>query len=183
MKYDKSIKKISGVLDKYSFGFLERGVKWVVISGVTPSSRYELYNDTIYIHPDDIGWSWAFWQTTMSIMFHELGHRFAEKLLNRNILRRKNIIELFGSYHKKYIRNLPRASRASKKDMFDFPSRYAMVHPADDFAESFTVCIDYIVRDKNPEDFPRDYMKSELCRKKITLVMGLLEEAKIKYHQ
>jgi len=181
MKYERSINTINRLLERYSLGFMESGVKWVVISGITPSSRYEIREDTIYIHPDDIGWSWAFWPTTMSIMFHELGHRFAEKILNKNVLRQKRVVELFGPYHKKYIRNLPMASRASKKDMFDYPSRYAMVHPADDFAEICTVCLVYITKDRDPEEFPRDYMKSELCRKKITVMLELLNESKEKH--
>jgi hypothetical protein len=175
VRYDKSIKNINGVLKKYSLDFLENGVTWKRVSGETTESRYELYEDTIYIHPEDVGWSWAFWPTTMSIMFHELGHRYAEKFLNRNILKRKDIKELFGYYHKRYHRNLKRASMASKRDMFDFASRYSLVHPADDVAEIFTVCLVYITKDRNPEDFPRDNMKSEICGKKIKKMLELLD--------
>lgn len=178
MKYSKSIKNINEKLKKHSLDFIEKGVKWVVVLEKTSQSGYVFYNDTIYIHPDDIGWSWTYGRSVYSILYHELGHRFAEKILSKSILRKKDVVQLFGYYHKKYIRRLRYASRAKKKDMFDFPSRYALVHPADDFAEVFGVCLEYITNDKNPLDFVRDKMKSEICKNKILKMLELFELSK-----
>lgn len=178
MQYDKSIKNINDKLKKYSLDFLENGVKWIIVTGETTESRYELYCDTIYVHPDDIGWSWTFGKTAYAILYHELGHRYAERILTRKLLRRKDIVELFGHYHKKYIRRLRYASKARQKDMFDFPSRYALVHPADDFAEIFSTCLQYITKDEDPTQFVRDKLKSEICKNKILKMLELFEYSK-----
>ncbi len=178
MIYEKSINSIGKILDKYFIGHIERGVTWTVVNGETSESKYVVESDTVYIHPQDIRWSWAFGSTTYAAMFHELGHRFAEKILTKSRLKKKEITELFGYYYSRYWRNLRYASMATKKNMFDFPSRYSLTHPMEDFSEIFSVCLQYIVKDKNPETFTNDYMKSELCRKKITKMMQLIEESK-----
>jgi len=178
MKFQRSLKNIKAILSKYDLDKLEDGVRWVVTEGDTTQSCYVLREDTIYINPKDIGWHWTFGKSPFAIMFHELGHRFAEKLLTRTILKKKNIVNLFGYYHKKYIRRLRYASKCKRKDLEDFASRYSLVHSADDFCEIFSVCLQYMTKKKNPERFIKDFNKSELCRRKIKKMVKLIKAKK-----
>ncbi len=89
MKYDRSIKAIQSILDEHSLGFISKGVTWRVVSGETTCSSYIHLTDTIDLHIDGVGWSWCVGKTTFASIAHELGHRFFEKILNKNIL--KNI--------------------------------------------------------------------------------------------
>jgi hypothetical protein len=172
--YSRSIKNINSILKKYNLDFLESGVKWIVISGETRESRYVLKSDTVYIHPKDIHWLWTFGTTTYAIMLHELAHRFFEKFLTKNRLKQNDIIDLFGYYHKKYIRNFRYAT--TKKDLSDYASRYSLVHSADSLAEIFSVILQYVIKDKNPELFVKEHNKSEKCLQKIKLVEKLIKE-------
>lgn len=181
MQYDKSIKNINRILEKYSLGFLETGVKWVVIHGTsdTSCSRYDIRTDTIYIHPDDIGWSWAAGSNTYAIMFHELSHRILENFFTRKQLKEKSITELFGYYHRKYIRRLRYASKMRKRDLVDYVSRYAVCHEADDMSETLSVCLQYLlIKDKDPKLFVKEHNKSKKCLQKITVIMKLIDELK-----
>lgn len=178
MKFERAIKKLRSLLEEHSLSFLESGVSWSTVTGETTQSCYVHRDDAIYLNPKDIGWSWTYGKTTIAVMLHELGHRLAEKLLTRNILREKSMSTLFGYYHQNYIRKLRFASGARKRELFDVASRYALVHPADDVAEIFSVTIQYILKNKDPIEFVRDSLKSELCKNKIEKMLSLIEAAR-----
>lgn len=178
MIYEKSIKKIESLLQDFSLKFLCSGVSWGVTTGETTQSCYILHSDTVFLNPKDIGWSWAYGRSALAPMFHELGHRFAEKILSRTILREKSVSSLFGYYHQKYVRKLRYASTSRKRELYDVVSRYSLVHPADDFAETFSVCLQFITKNRDPIEFVRENLKSELCKNKIEKILSLIEKSK-----
>jgi hypothetical protein len=179
MTYERAIKNINKLLSEYNLSFICDGVTWKVTNGETTQSCYIKRNDTIYLHPCDINWSWAFGSSVYAPMFHELGHRFAEHFLTKTKLKQKDIVNLFGYYHKKYIRNFRYAT--TTKDLIDYASRYSLVHPADAFAEIFSVILQYVTKNKKPEFFIEEYHKSSKCLQKIKFVKGLIEEVSSSY--
>jgi hypothetical protein len=68
------------------------------------------------------------------LLIHELGHAFAERWLTSR--ERAALAPAFGDYDAPY-RRAPKPARADA----DHVSRYSMTHPAEDFAESFAVCL------------------------------------------
>jgi len=174
--YGRSIKSINSILKKYNLDWIEEGVKWIPINGETTESRYVLKTDSIYLHPADVRWCWTFGTTAFAVMGHELAHRFFEKFITKSRLKQKDVTDLFGYYHRKYIRRLRYASMIKNKDLIDYASRYAACHEADDCAEVFSVILQYLTKDKDPELFVSEHNKSEKCLQKIRVVQKLIEE-------
>lgn len=174
MKFDRSIKNVEAYLDSIGLKHIYSGVKWKIITGKR-ESRYVRKTDKIYLHPKDVIWSWTFGTTQFSLIVHELAHRFFEKILTKKEVESERITKIFGRYHKKYIRNFKSASMS--RDLSSFASRYSLVHPADDCAEIFSVCLQYMIKGKDPLDFIKEHNKNKKCENKIKLMKELLNDS------
>ena len=89
---------------------------------------------SIGLNPSDVRKPYAAFHTRSYLLVHELGHHFAERSLSRS--RRRGLRATFGDYDAPY-RRLPKPRAADA----DHVSRYAMTHPAEDFAETFAVLL------------------------------------------
>jgi hypothetical protein len=89
---------------------------------------------SIGLNPADVRKPYAAFHTRSYLLVHEVGHHFAEKLLGP--ARRRALRGRFGDYDAPY-RRLPKPRAADA----DHVSRYAMTHPAEDFAETFAVLL------------------------------------------
>jgi hypothetical protein len=104
------------------------------ISVVGEESFHDSRTWSIGLNPADVRKPYAAFHTRSYLLVHELGHHFAEKFLGPS--RRRGLRATFGDYDGPY-RRLPKPRAADT----DHVSRYAMTHPAEDFAESFAVLL------------------------------------------
>ena len=135
------------------------------IRRVSEESFHDVRNRSIGLNPADTRKPWAAFHTRPYLLIHEIGHHFAEVVLSRTD--RKRFLPLFGDYDASY-RRAPKPKVADA----DHVSRYAMVHPAEDFAETFAVCV---WRKWEPGAVKHLISgKSVLCGRKIDAVERLL---------
>jgi hypothetical protein len=135
------------------------------IRQVHEESYHDVRNRSIGLNIADVKKPWAAFHTRAYLLIHEIGHHFAEVVLTRTD--RRGLIPLFGDYDLPY-RRAPKPRRADP----DHVSRYAMVHPAEDFAETFAVGV---WRKWQPLSVERLLSgKSSLCRRKVDAVARLL---------
>lgn len=131
--------------------------------------RTESYHNedtrTIGLNPADLRKPYAAFHKAAYLLVHELGHEFA--LVSLTKADRRALAPLFGDYDKPY-RRAPRPRRAGP----GFVSRYAMVHPVEDFTETFAVCL---WKHWEPRAVERLLAgKSALCRQKVAAVDKLI---------
>jgi hypothetical protein len=175
--FERAIKNITNLLRDHSLEFLVDGVKWYQIDGETTGSGYSLYGDVIYLHPRDVKAPLSYGNGVVRcLILHEVGHRFAQKILRRNRMWNEDVVKLFGNCYRAYKRKIKQAKKAEKSDLINFVSRYSLTHPAEDFSETFCVCLDYLLKDKSPILLVKQHKKSKLCEKKIRKMIALLNE-------
>lgn len=131
--------------------------------------RTESYHNedtrTIGLNPADLRKPYAAFHAAAYLLVHELGHEFA--LVSLTKADKRALAPLFGDYDKPYRRAAkPRTAGP------DFVSRYAEVHPVEDFTETFAVCL---WKDWQPREVALLLRgKSPLCRDKVAAVERLI---------
>jgi hypothetical protein len=140
--------------------------------------RTESYHNedtrTIGLNPADLRKPYAAFHRAAYLLVHELGHEFA--LVSLAGADKRALAPLFGDYDRPY-RRAPRPRVAGA----DFVSRYAMVHPVEDFTETFAVCLW-----KHWEPGPVERLlrgKSPLCRRKVAAVERLVRREARRHRQ
>lgn len=135
------------------------------ISIVRTESYHNEDTRRIGLNPRDLRRPYAAFHRAPYLLIHELGHELA--LVSLTPADKRAMAPLFGDYDKPY-RRAPKPRRAGP----DFVSRYAMVHPVEDFTETLAVClwrdwepraVDALMREKGP-----------LCRRKLAFVARLV---------
>lgn len=138
------------------------------ISVVRQESYHDIRTGCIGLNPRDVSRPWAAVHRRPYLLIHELGHAFAERWLTPG--QRAALAPFFGDYDAPY-RRAPRPARADA----DHVSRYSMTHPAEDFAESFAVCL---WEDWDPAGVTRLMKgKSRKCARKLAAVRRLVRAA------
>jgi hypothetical protein len=131
-QFDRAIRDVKARLGATGLGHLLDGVRRIRV--VAEESFHDSRTFVIGLNPADVRKPFAAFHTRAYLLLHELGHHFAEAVLGREGLRR--LAPLFGEYDGPY-RRLPKPRVCGP----DHLSRYAMTHPAEDFAETFAVCL------------------------------------------
>jgi hypothetical protein len=135
------------------------------ISVVRTESYHNEDTRSIGLNPADLRKPYAAFHKAAYLLIHELGHEFA--LVSLTAADKRALAPLFGDYDKPY-----RRARKPRTAGPDFVSRYAMVHPVEDFTETFAVCL---WRDWEPREVERLLRgKSPLCRRKLAAVERLI---------
>jgi hypothetical protein len=155
--FESSIRRVERYCSGIGLAHVFSGVKR--ISVVRQESYHDVRNSCIGLNPRDVRRPYAAVHRRPYLLIHELAHAFAETWMSRS--QRRKLAPLFGDYDAPY-RRLPKPSRADA----DHVSRYAMTHPAEDFAETFAV---WLWRDWDRSACDR------LVRGKSKLVMRKLE--------
>lgn len=138
------------------------------ISVVRTESYHNEDTRSIGLNPADLRKPYGAFHRAAYLLIHELGHEFA--LVNLTKADKRALEPLFGDYDKPY-----RRARKPKRAGPDFVSRYAMVHPVEDFTESFAVCL---WKDWEPRAVARLMKdKSPRCRRKLAAVARLIRRA------
>lgn len=135
------------------------------ISVVRTESYHNEDTRTIGLNPADLRKPYAAFHRAAYLLVHELGHEFA--LVSLDGADKRGLAPLFGDYDRPY-RRAPRPRVAGP----DFVSRYAMVHPVEDFTETFAVCLWKHWEPRAVEGLLRG--KSPLCRRKVAAVERLV---------
>ncbi len=130
--FEESIRRVDRHFSRLGLGHVLDGVRR--ISVVRQESYHDIRTRCIGLNPRDVVRPYAAVHRRPYLLIHELGHAFAEVWLTRT--ERRRLAPLFGDYDAPY-RRLPRPARADR----DHVSRYSMTHPAEDFAETFAVCL------------------------------------------
>jgi hypothetical protein len=129
-EFDKAIAEVKERLHRNGLGHLLEGVRRIRV--VREESFHDSRTFTIGLNPADVRRPFAAFHRRTYLLIHELGHHFAEMSLTR--AQRHGFAALFGDYDSPY-RRLPKPRACGP----DHVSRYAMTHPAEDFAETFAV--------------------------------------------
>ncbi len=161
--FERAIRDVEARLRARGLAHILEGVRG--IRAVREESFHDSRTAVIGLNPADVRKPFAAFHTRSYLLVHELGHQFAQFSLSP--AQRKGLSGLFGDYDARYVR-LPRPRRCGA----DHVSRYAMTHPAEDFAETFAVClwrawdpraVDRLLADRSP-----------LCRRKEAAMRGFL---------
>lgn len=131
-EFSRSRAEVSRVLERAGLGFIMATVSR--IRPVREESFHDSRDNSIGLNPRDVRRPFAAFHRRSYLLVHELGHHFAEACLTRED--RTALVPLFGDYDAPYRRS-PKPRRCDR----DHVSRYAMTHPAEDFAETFAVCL------------------------------------------
>ncbi len=165
-EFDRAIRDVERRLRTGGLGRLLHGVRRIRV--VNEESFHDSRTFVIGLNPADVRKPFAAFHTRAYLLVHELGHHFAEACVDRADLRR--VAPLFGDYDQRY-RRLPRPRACGP----DFVSRYAMTHPAEDFAETFAVCLWRRWEPRAVEALLA--ARSPLCRKKAAAMRRLIRGA------
>jgi hypothetical protein len=159
----RTIGAVRGCLTRRGLGRVFGGVRRIGV--VRTESYHDVRNRCIGLNPADLRRPYAAFHRLPYLLLHELGHHLAEVWMSA--AERRRLAPLFGNYDAPYRRApKPRAADA------DHVSRYSMVHPAEDFAETFAVCL---WADWEPEAVAALVRgKSARCRRKMAAMRGLL---------
>jgi hypothetical protein len=131
-QFDRAIRDVRRRLDRAGLGWVLATVRGIRV--VTEESFHDSRTFRIGLNPADVRKPYAAFHRKAYLLVHEIGHHFAEICFTR--IERARLLTLFGDYDGPYRRRLkPRACGQ------DHVSRYAMTHPAEDFAETFAVCL------------------------------------------
>ena len=161
--FQRAISEVGRYFEERGLGHVWAGVRR--ISVVHTESYHNEDTRCIGLNPADLRKPWAAFHRAAYLLIHELGHEFALVSLTR--ADKRALEPLFGDYDKPY-RRAPKPRRAGD----DFVSRYAMVHPVEDFTETFAVCL---WKDWEPAAVRALLRgKSPLCRGKLAAVDALI---------
>ena len=130
--FERSIRSVRRYFADLGLGYVVAGVRR--ISVVRQESYHDIRTRCIGLNPRDVARPYAAIHRKPYLLIHELGHAFAECWLSAS--QRRALVPLFGDYDSPY-RRAPKPPRADAHHV----SRYSMVHPAEDFAETFAVCL------------------------------------------
>jgi hypothetical protein len=162
--FEHSVRRVGRYFRDIGLGRLFDGVRR--ISVVRQESYHDVRTGCIGLNPRDVRRPFAAVHRRPYLLIHELGHAFAETVLTA--AERRRLAAVFGDYDAPY-RRAPKPARADA----DHVSRYSMTHPAEDFAETFAVCL---WRDWDPRAYARLVRgKSERLSRKLQVVRGLVE--------
>jgi hypothetical protein len=165
-EFERAIREVETRLRAKGLGHLLEGVRRIRV--VREESFHDSRTYVIGLNPADVRKPFAAFHTRVYLLLHELGHHFAEARVGREGLRR--LAPLLGDYDLPY-RRLPKPRRCGP----DHVSRYAMTHPAEDFAETFAVClwrgweprkVDALLAERSP-----------LCRRKVSAMARLIRSS------
>lgn len=131
-EFSRSRAEVSRVLSDQGLGHILETI--TRIRSVTEESFHDSRNNSIGLNPADVNRPFAAFHRRPYLLLHEIGHHFAEAHLGK--AERRALVPVFGDYDGRY-------RRARKPRVCDprYVSRYAMTHPAEDFAETFAVCL------------------------------------------
>jgi hypothetical protein len=161
--FESSIRRVGLYFTRIGLGHVFRAVRR--ISVVRQESYHDIRTGCIGLNARDVSKPWAAVHRRPYLLIHELGHAFAEGWLTP--AQRARLAPVFGDYDAPY-RRAPRPARADA----DHVSRYSMTHPAEDFAETFAVCL---WEDWDPAEVTRLMRgKSALCARKLAAVRRLV---------
>jgi hypothetical protein len=161
--FERSIRQVQDHFAQIGLARVFDGVRR--ISVVRQESYHDVRTRCIGLRPADVRKPYGAFNRRPYLLIHELGHAFAELWMSG--AERRRLIPLFGDYDAPY----RRAKRPRHADP-DHVSRYSMTHPAEDFAESFAVCI---WRDRDPAAVSRLLRgKSKLCARKMAAIRRLI---------
>ena len=141
------------------------------IREVRQESFHDLRDRSIGLNLADVKKPYAAFHNRRYLIVHELGHHFAEVFLGG--AGRHAVRPAFGDYDAPY-RRLPRPRTADA----DHVSRYAMTHPAEDFAETFAVTLWQLWDPHGVRALLSG--KSALCRAKVTEMGRLIEVQRLR---
>jgi hypothetical protein len=156
-EFDRAIRDVETRLRAGGLGHLLDGVRRIRV--VREESFHDSRTFVIGLNPADVRKPFAAFHTRPYLLLHELGHHFAEASLGRD--GRRRLAPLFGDYDSPY-RRLPRPRACGA----DHLSRYAMTHPAEDFAETFAVCLWREWEPGRVDELLK--RRSALCRRKVS---------------
>lgn len=163
-----AIKKVNSWLVSVGLGVLVESIK---IKIETPGKGSGYYNWKVYLDSEDVGpgASDLAFSTQSYLYLHELGHHFQEKLLTRK--QRKDLYALFGDLDAPYVRECDEDANERS-----FVSDYAMVHPMDDFSETFAVILYHRMRERSLSSWFINHDKNRACSKKLSNMKKLLKK-------
>lgn len=165
-EFERAIRDVETRLRARGLGHLIDGVRRIRV--VREESFHDSRTFVIGLNPADVRKPFAAFHTRRYLLLHELGHQFAEACLGRSGL--KSLAPLFGAYDGPY-RRLPKPRVCGAGHV----SRYAMTHPAEDFAETFAVCL---WRQWEPGRVEALLAKrGPLCRRKIVVMSRLIADS------
>jgi hypothetical protein len=165
-RFDRAIRDVRVRLAALGLGHVFEGVRRIRV--VAEESFHDSRTFVIGLNPADVRKPFAAYHTRPYLLLHELGHQFAEACVGREGL--KDLVPLFGDYDGRY-RRLPRPRVCGP----DHLSRYAMTHPAEDFAETFAVCL---WREWQPSRVNALLSeRSPLCRRKVSVMSRLIGDS------
>jgi hypothetical protein len=162
--FDQTIKRVNEALRKAG---LKRLVGKVKVRVVRPGrGSFYLDNDEIELDVSVAAWTALAVRSREFLYLHELGHRCCERLVKARD--RAALKGVFGDVTGKRRYNL----KFRHKTDPSFVSRYAGVHPAEDFAETFALVV-YAKLNKVPlKDFLEG--KNATCRRKVRAARRLV---------
>jgi hypothetical protein len=161
--FERSISQVRVCFRRIGLGGVFDGVRRIRV--VREESFHDERDGTIGLNPADARKPYAAFRSRPYLLIHELGHAFATCCLTARDKRR--LEPLFGDCDRPYRRG-PKPRRCGA----DFVSRYAETHPAEDFAETFAVCL---WRDWQPERVARLLRgRSRKCLQKLRAVSALI---------
>jgi len=164
--FEKAIRDVETRLRARGLGHVFDGVRRIRV--VREESFHDCRTFVIGLNPADARKPFAAFHARAYLLLHELGHQFAEACVGPE--GRKRLAPLFGDYDRPY-RRLPKPRACGA----DHVSRYAMTHPAEDFAETFAVClwrgweparVDALIGSRSP-----------VCRRKVSAMRRLIGDS------
>lgn len=168
--FQRSIAEARKRLDEFGLGILPDDVSFRVVRSGVESRYYKCRDrDWIWLDPADANYACMVARGRTVLVLHELGHRFADRGIPRSLLPFRD--RTFGPCGSTYRRNY---DVPFSKDRF--VSRYAAVHPADDFAETFAFFVWFGNR-AGEEIRRRGY--GEECRQKIDAMNILIQKSRV----
>ena len=130
--FSRSRTEVARVFEQQGLGHIMKRI--TRIRPVKVESFHDVRDFSIGLNPRDVRRPFAAFHRRAYLLVHEVGHHFAEACLSR--ADRRALVPVFGDYDSLYRRRL-RPRQCDKNHV----SRYAMTHPAEDFAETFAVCL------------------------------------------
>jgi hypothetical protein len=161
--FQRSIDAVERYFDGKGLPHIFAGVRRIDV--VRTESFHNVDTRRIGLNPRDLRRPYAAFHRAPYLLIHELGHEFA--LVSLTAADKRVMEPLFGNYDKPY-----RRARKPRRAGLDFVSRYAMVHPVEDFTETFAVCLWNDWEPRAVERLMRE--KSSLCRRKLAFVARLV---------
>ncbi len=163
VNFSRSVAAVERYLRAKGLSHIFAGVRRIAL--VRTESFHNEDTRRIGLNPRDLRRPYAAFHRAPYLLIHEMGHEFA--LVSLTAADKQAMQPLFGRYDKPY-----RRARKPRIAGPDFVSRYAMVHPVEDFTETFAVCLWKDWEPRAVEALMRE--KSPLCRRKLAFVARLV---------